>query len=213
MITGDLIDSLSSDVKSVGRGAVGRQLVLGIVAGVFGSLVLVFAMLGIRADLTEAIQSSAFWMKWGYSASLAVAAIYATLRFVRPEPGGLGRLWLMALPVAGLAIVAAGELVRTPRSQWLAMWLGQTWSKCPELVLMLAIPIFAGLLWSSRRMAPTQLRAAGTAAGLAAGAIGATLYCLHCPEVSALFVLTWYSLGIVLTAGIGALIGPRLLRW
>ena len=32
-------------------------------------------------------------------------------------------------------------------------------------------------------------------------------------EVSAIFVLTWYSLGILLAAGIGALLGPRLLRW
>jgi hypothetical protein len=31
--------------------------------------------------------------------------------------------------------------------------------------------------------------------------------------VSAIFVLTWYSLGIVLAAGFGALVGPRFLRW
>ena len=29
----------------------------------------------------------------------------------------------------------------------------------------------------------------------------------------ALFVLTWYSLGIALATGLGALVGPRLLRW
>jgi len=32
-------------------------------------------------------------------------------------------------------------------------------------------------------------------AGFASGACAATLYCLHCPEVSALFILTWYTLG------------------
>jgi hypothetical protein len=57
------------------------------------------------------------------------------------------------------------------------------------------------------------LRAAGAVAGLAAGAFAATVYCLHCQEVSALFVLTWYSLGILLAASVGALLGPRLLRW
>jgi hypothetical protein len=80
-------------------------------------------------------------------------------------------------------------------------------------VLRLAIPIFIGLLWAYRRLAPTRLRAAGAAAGLAAGASAATLYCLHCPETSALFVLTWYSLGIAMMTAIGALLGPRLLRW
>ena len=53
-------------------------------------------------------------------------------------------------------------------------------------------------------MAPTRLNAAGGAAGFAAGAWAATLYCLHCPEVSALFVLTWYTLGVELAAAIGA---------
>jgi hypothetical protein len=93
------------------------------------------------------------------------------------------------------------------------MWLGKSWIFCPWLVLLLAAPIFVGLLWSFRRLAPTRLRAAGAVAGLAAGAWAATVYCLHCPEVSALFVLTWYSLGIALAAGAGALLGPRLLRW
>ena len=57
---------------------------------------------------------------------------------------------------------------------------------CPWLVLMLSMPIFGGLLWSFRRLAPTRLRAAEAAAG----AWATTLYCLHCPEVSAVFVLT-----------------------
>jgi hypothetical protein len=105
------------------------------------------------------------------------------------------------------------ELIRTPPGDWLAMWLGQSWKRCPWLVLMLAAPIFGGLLWSFRRLAPTRLRAAGATAGLAAGAFAATVYCFHCPEVSAIFVLTWYSLGILLAATIGALVGPRLLRW
>lgn len=90
---------------------------------------------------------------------------------------------------------------------------GASWKVCPWLVLTLAMPIFIGLLWSFRRLAPTRLREAGAAAGLAAGAWAATIYCLHCPEVSAIFVLTWYSLGILLAALAAAFLGPRLLRW
>ena len=80
-------------------------------------------------------------------------------------------------------------------------------------MLGLAAPLFLGLLWSFRRLAPTRLRAAGAAAGLSAGACAAAVYCLHCPEASAIFVLTWYSLGIALAGALGALLGPRLLRW
>lgn len=213
MNTDDLIASLSADVRPVGRDAVGWRLASGVIVGALASTLVIIATLGFRPDLWLAMHGAAFWMKWGYTISLAAVAITVTARLARPNPGSLRRLWLIAVPVVALAIAGIGELIRTPRSEWLAMWLGQTWTKCPWLVLMLAVPIFIGLLWSFRRLAPTRLRAAGAAAGLAAGAFSATVYCLHCPEVSAIFVLTWYSLGILLAASVGALVGPRLLRW
>ena len=213
MNTDELIATLAADVRPVGRNAVGRRLATGITAGAVASTLLIMETLGPRPDLWLAMHGATFWMKWGYTISLAAVAIAVTARLARPDPGSLRHLWLIAVPVLALAAVGVGELIRTPRSGWLAMWLGHTWSKCPWLVLMLAVPIFIGLLWSFRRLAPTRLRAAGAAAGLAAGAFSATVYCLHCPEVSAIFVLTWYSLGILLAASIGALVGPRLLRW
>ena len=134
-------------------------------------------------------------------------------RLARPTPSSLRGLWLLGIPVLVLASIGIGEFVYTPPSDWLAMWLGGTWMVCPWLVLSLAAPIFIGLLWSFRKLAPTSLRAAGAAAGLAAGAWAAAIYCLRCPEASAIFVLTWYTLGIVLAAGVGAVLGPRLMRW
>ncbi len=208
-----LIDTLASDVKPVPRHAVGRRLTIGVVIGALVSATLVLASLGVRPDLGIAMHSFAFWMKWTYTLSLSAIAIYATARLARPDPGRLRALWLIAIPVSLLAGVGVMELAHTPSSEWLAMWLGRSWSKCPWLVVGLAMPIFIGLLWSFRRLAPTRLRAAGAAAGLAAGAFAATVYCLHCPEVSAIFVLTWYTLGILLAASFGALVGPRLLRW
>jgi hypothetical protein len=117
------------------------------------------------------------------------------------------------VPVLLLAGLGIGEFANAPAPERLAMLLGKSWKVCPLLLLTLAVPLFVGLLRSFRRLAPTRLRAAGAAAGLAAGAWAATIYCLHCPEVSALFVLMWYSLGILLAAGAGALVGPRFMRW
>jgi hypothetical protein len=62
-------------------------------------------------------------------------------------------------------------------------------------------------------LAPTRFRAAGAAAGLVAGAIGAMVYVFYCREVSASFVFSWYTLGMTLPAIGGALLGPKLLRW
>jgi hypothetical protein len=209
----ELIASLSSDLRPVPRGAVGWRLAVGLACGAVAALLLLSMTLGFRPDLFVAMQGPTFWMKWGYTVSLAAAAVYATVRLARPEPLSISRLWLLAIPVCGLAVVGLIDLIGAPKSQWLAMWLGNTWMICPWLVLALAMPIFVGLLWSFRRLAPTRLRAAGAVSGLAAGAFAATIYCLHCPEVSAIFVLTWYTLGILLAAGVGALVGPRLMRW
>jgi hypothetical protein len=211
--TEQLIAALSAEVPRVSRHALAKRIAVGVVAGSVAAMVLVAVALGIRPDLDVAMGGFPFWMKWTYSLSLGAGAAYAVSRLARPSPGHLRALWLLAVPVLVLAGIGIGELARTPRNEWLAMWLGSSWSVCPFIVLVLAVPIFAGLLWSFRRLAPTRLRAAGAAAGLAAGAWAATIYCLHCPEASALFVLTWYSLGILLATAIGALLGPRVLRW
>ncbi len=213
MNTEQLIEQLAGDMRPVGRRARARRLALGIVMGGVAPLAFVTLALGIRPDLRVAMHGFAFWMKWTYTISLGLAAVAITARLARPEPVRLARFWPATLPFVVLALVGIAEMARASRGDWLAMWLGESWRVCPWLVLGLSAPIFAGLLWSFRRLAPTRLRAAGAAAGLTAGAWAATLYCLHCPEVSAIFVLTWYTLGIALAAGVGALLGPRLLRW
>ncbi|MET0308929.1 MAG: DUF1109 domain-containing protein [Sphingomonas sp.] len=213
MNTDDLITSLSSDVPPVRRGTVGRRILFGMVAGGLVSIALVAGMMGVRPDLGKAMHGFPFWMKWTYTFSLAVGALAMAAQLARPETTRLRGLWLIAIPILLLASVGAMELIRTPPGEWLKMWLSYSWMQCPWRVLALAMPIFVGLLWSFRRLAPTRLRAAGATAGLAAGAFAATVYCLHCPEVSAIFVLTWYSLGILLATGLGALLGPRLMRW
>ena len=55
--------------------------------------------------------------------------------------------------------------------------------------------------------------AAGAATGLFAGGLAMAVYCLHCPETEPAFIATWYSLGAILTAALGAGLGPTLLRW
>lgn len=213
MNTDDLILQLSQNARPVQREAVTKRLIAGIAFGAAMSAAFVIGWLGPRDDLAVAVHRSSYWIKWAYTLSLSAAAIAITAQLARPDTGRPRGMWLLAVPVLLLAGVGSLELARTPRSDWLAMWLGQSWSWCPWLVLIFSVPIFLGLLWSFRRLAPTRLRAAGAAAGLTAGACAASVYCLHCPEVSAVFVLTWYSFGILLATLLGTLLGPRLLRW
>lgn len=213
MKTEQLIAALSADVTRVPRYAVVGRIACGILGGGLVAIAVMVGILGVRPDLPFAMQDFSFWMKWIYTSSLGIGALCAVNRLARPAPGSLRGLWILVTPVLVLAGVGIGELARTPTDEWLSLWLGRSWRVCPWVVLTLAAPILVGLLWSFRKLAPTRLRPAGAVAGLAAGALAATIYCLHCAEVSAIFVLTWYSMGILPAAAAGAFFGPRFMRW
>jgi hypothetical protein len=69
------------------------------------------------------------------------------------------------------------------------------------------------MLWAIKGFAPTRPGFTGAACGLFSGAMGALVYTLHCPEMSAPFIGTWYLLGILITTGLGWIIGRKVLRW
>lgn len=213
MRTDDLIRSLGGQASRVSRGTLERRVVGGLVAGGGVTLAIVAVALGFRPDLARAMHGFAFWMKGGYTLSLAVGALLATVHLSRPDALGARWLWLLALPVALLALLAANEMMHMPAHGWRALLMGHSWTRCSMLVAGLSLPIFAGFVWAFRRLAPARLRLAGAVAGLASGASAATLYCFHCPEATATFVLVWYTLGMGIAAGVGTLFGPRLLRW
>jgi hypothetical protein len=213
MDTDLLIERLSSEVRPVSSLALPIRAARGLLAGAVASALVLLGVMGLRPDLGQALTSASFWMKAGYTAALALTGIAATLRLARPEMAGTRHLRPMLAAAMALAALGLVELIRTPPAIWPSLWLGNSWALCPLRILALSGPLFLGLVWSLRRLAPTDLRSAGAAAGLASGALGALLYCLRCPESSALFVLAWYDLGILAAGALGALAGPRLLRW
>ena len=213
MQTDDLIRSLAGGLAPVSRTAVERRVALGILAGATVTMVAIALRLGVRPDLGAAMQGFPFWMKWIYTISLGAGAIAATIHLSRPDARRMSGLWLLAVPVFILAALAASELAHAPADSWPVLLQGRSASRCSLFVLSLSVPIYAGLVWAFRSLAPTSLRLAGAMAGLSSGACAATLYGLHCPEASATFVLVWYTLGMLLAMIGGALVAPRLLRW
>ena len=213
MNTEALIDSLASRVTPVRPWAARAGLLLhGLFGGLAATVVLALTI-GFRPDLDIVMQGGLFWMKVSYTGSLALIALAGMLVLARPESAAPRWLWLAALPFAALAVVSIVEAANMEHDAWMNLWMGSSWRQCPALIVMLALPIGAALTRALLQFAPTRLRLTGGVAGMAAGALAATFYCLHCPEVGAAFVLTWYTLGIVAVAVIGAIAGPRLLRW
>jgi hypothetical protein len=119
----------------------------------------------------------------------------------------------VGLIALAMAVMATTQLIASDPAERAALLTGHSWRTCFWSVLVLSLPGLAGVFWALRGLAPTRLRVAGLAAGLLAGAVGAAGYALSCTELSMAFVATWYSLGIVMAGALGALLGPRLLRW
>jgi len=213
MKTDDLVTMLATTAEPVAPGATTRRYALALGWGTLGAMLLMVVLLGPRPDLAEAVRLPMFWLKLGFPICLAIAALVAATRLSRPGVP-LGRVPAALLaPIIVIWLMAAYVLLGATPDRRLALLLGQTWAVCPSLIAMLSLPVFAGTLWAMRGLAPTRPILAGSAAGLLAGAVATAVYALHCPEMEAPFLATWYLLGMLMPTAAGALLGPRLLRW
>ena len=212
MKTDHLIALLSEDLTPARRGMVLGWLLLGLMGGGMLAVLAMMMTLKPRPDLALAMAGGPFWMKITYTATLAVLGLVIVQRQARAGAQSRTPIMALAAPVVALIVLAAVQL-SAYQADSAALLMGQTWMVCPWAILALAVPVYAGLLLALRQLAPTRLPLAGAAAGLAAGAVAATIYGFHCPETAAPFILVWYSLGIVLAAGLGSLVGRFALRW
>ena len=211
-MTAKLIDRLASDVQPVAPHILEREVAMGLGVGAVGALALVLAIYGVQPDLRSFAHGAPLVMKWAYA--LAGGGIAVAIAMALARPGSPQRHWRwLAVPALTLAALAAWQLNAASPADRIALILGGSWDKCPWRIVGLSLPVMAGLIVAVRRQAPVRLRRTGAAIGLLSGATAATFYALACTESSATFVLIWYSLGIGIATGLGAIMGPRLLRW
>lgn len=213
MKTDDLIEALASDSQLSPGSTVGRTLALGLGLGAVVSIAVMVLWLGVRPDLMEAMRTGPFWMKFAYALSVAALGFGLIDRLARPDgEGGVFGPMLLA-PLAVMAALAIYQLTGAPEELRMKMMLGATYQVCARNIVVVSAPIFLGLFWVMRSLAPTRLTLAGAVAGILAGAAGTFVYAFHCNESAAPFVAIWYTLGITAVGVIGALLGRSLLRW
>ncbi|QGZ58714.1 DUF1109 domain-containing protein [Paraburkholderia acidiphila] len=213
MKTDDLIDLLATGDARVDRKAARLRFARALLLGFAGSVVLMSVVFGVRRDLMSVMHTPIFWVKLAFPLCVAAASALAVSRLGRPGQRG-GYAWaLVALPFVAVLALAWLALSDAASAQRVPLVLGHTWRTCPFNIVLLSVPTFAAVFWAVRDLAPTRLRVAGAAAGLFASALATIAYCLHCPEMSPAFWSVWYVIGMLLPAGIGAWLGPRLLRW
>lgn len=213
MKTDELIAMLASNAGTVRPRVWHRRYGVALGIGLCGAAALMVMLLGVRPDIAAAARLPMFWVKLAFPASLAAIALLAVTRLSRPGVQ-LGRAGAaLVAPVLAMWLLGAVALLSAaPEERGMLVW-GETWASCPVNVTVLSMPAFVALLWVMKTLAPTQPVQAGAAAGLLAGALGATIYALHCPDLAAPFIGIWYLLGMLIPAALGAAVGSRLLRW
>ena len=213
MRTDDLVTILATGAGVVQPNQVLRRYATALGWGTLGAALLMVTLIGPHPDLAAVVLLPMFWVKLAFAACLVAASLLTALRLSRP---GLRLAWVpgaLAAPVLAIWLLAAVVLTRADAAQRTALFFGDTWNTCPFLIAMLSAPVFVAVVWAMKGLGPTRLRLAGAAAGLLAGAVGALVYSLHCPELEAPFIGFWYLLGMLIPTTVGALLGPRLLRW
>lgn len=213
MKTENLIQALAVDARTPPV-PLGRTLSTWLLPGVVIAIGIYVVALGLRPHLLSlGADDPRIFFKIGLMGLFVCLAALLTLRLARPGAKLRGvSLALMIVPF--LLLLGIGfELVTVPEADWGRRLIGHNAMSCLQSIPLLALAPFCALLLALRDGAPSRPALAGAAAGLFAGAIGATLYATHCPDDSPFFVAAWYSIGIAIMTVAGALIGARLLRW
>ncbi len=213
METDQLIRTLAADNAHRAR-PVGSVLALALLLAAPVSIVIFLTELGVRPDVMTAMRNPFFDLKFVVTLALAISAIAISLHLSRPEASLRGWAWLLLIPIGLLVAGMAGEMMMMPqRPPMMTRMMGRNAWTCLTSIPLMALPLLAAALLGLRHGAPTRPAVAGALAGLLSAGLAATLYASHCTDDSPMFVATWYTIAAALVAAIGALAGPRVLRF
>jgi hypothetical protein len=213
METRDLIGRLANDPPPVEQDAVPKRLKRALLIGLASSTALLVAFYGVRSDMPELILTTMFWSRLAFPLAIIATAMKLAERLGRPG-APLKLAWLaVALPIVTILLATAVILLATPSGYRLDLMLGTTWRVTTANVVLLSLPSLVPVMHAMKKLAPTRLALAGAGAGLVAGAQGLLVYSTYSSEMSVPFWGIWFVLAIVITAGIGAALAHRYLRW
>jgi len=191
----------------------GLAFALALAAGAVIAATVFLSELGVRPDVLAALHTVRFPFKFVVTIALFAASLRLALALARPGGNAAAAARLLAVPALLIGGALVIELTVLPEAAWGPRLIGTNAKVCLAAIPVSAVGPLVALLLALRSGAPTAPARAGASAGLAAAALAATFYAAHCTDDSPLFVATWYSLAIALVVAVGAVLGPRVLRW
>ena len=212
MDTEQLIRTLAADNSHRGR-SVGYMLMLALLAAAPVSLLLFFAELGVRPDIMTAMKNPFFDLKFAVTLALAISAIGVALHLSRPEASLRGFGWYLLIPAGLLVAGIGGEMMMPQRTSMMTRLIGNNSRFCMTFIPVLSLPLLLAALLGLRHGAPTRPALSGAVAGLLSTGLAVGRSAGQCTVDSPLFVAFWYTLATAIVAGLGALLGSRMLRY
>lgn len=212
MKTDDLIRALAAD-SATRPMPLRRAFLVAMIPGVVIALSLYLAILGPRPHIVGLLTEPRFAFKLCLTFLLVALSANLVMRLGKPGAEIRRATLLLAIVPILLAVANLAELYGLPSDLWRQRLIGTNAIVCLKSIPFLGLAPLVAALFCLRQGAPEHPAVAGAAAGLLAGAIGATLYASHFPDDSPLFVAAWYTLAITFVSALGAVAGARLLRW
>jgi hypothetical protein len=211
--TDQLIDLLSTNVEPVKGGHLKKTLAFALLIGGVAAYCVMLTTVGLRSQASDKLDPSYLVLKLLFTISLVGLGAMLLTRLMRPGQSGRKQFTLVIPPFLMIGSAGIIALVFGEPMAWGRMLFGMHWVTCLLCIPLFAVLPFAALIWALRRGAPTNLTQTGAIAGLVAGALGATAYAFHCPDDSVPYIAIWYGTLVGFCGLIGAILGPRLLRW
>ena len=212
MRTDELIDSLAANLQPVDRGRVSRRFRIGLAIGLAAALGEMFLFIGPHQAL-DARGLAGFFLQCLFTLGLVATTVMFLLRAARPGTEVRGFLALASFPVGAIVAFVAVGLALAHHLISGARIVDKSAVACLFYIPLFATVPFATVVWALRTGAPTHLTRAGAAAGLAAGALSAAACALPCGNELFMAIALFHGLAIEICAGLGAKVGPRILRW
>ena len=215
MNTDDLVTVLSREDPRPSVFGPTTTVVIAAVAALAVVLIFSVVWLNPRTDLVAALvaDNHMVLLKFGFNLAIVAAALPIVRDLATPGQGlGWGSV-VVGVPFVVVVILALSELGALPVREWTHHIDHASWFACLWQIPTLALPAFAILAIGMRGLAPTDLVRAGIYIGVVSGGIGGVGYVLHCQDNSLAFVAIAYTLAISEMAILGAVAGPRVLRW
>lgn len=211
--TNSLIAELAGDLRPVRPLRFSRGLGFAL-AGLGLTLAVVAALFGIRTDVLAGSFDPVFLLASGLFLLLGVAASATVVVMSRPQVGSYHSGWRWAAATAALLPLAAviTGIARGPDVVTSAAATRQG-VECLAMSTTLGLLTFAVLAFWLRRGAPTSPEKAGLLTGVAAGSFGIFAFSFYCPFSDIVHIGLWHSLAVIVSAGLGRLVVPHLIRW